>query len=243
MTFRALLIAALKPEWNFIKKHTRFEKVPFAYPLYRFKNLPHAAVLQTGPGLERAEEATAAFLDAFGCERVLHIGTCGSLHSELAPCDVIAAFSVLDESGDPSRAIICDKSGQNRLLHALTQARTPCHQGNLVSVKRPAKNTEEKRALYLATKAKAVDMESHAVATLCRDKGIGYNVVRGVFDAHNEDIEAMGEPYNEGGNLSALKLAANLIKTPKMAFALPELKKRIDLIGERLTAAVDVFVS
>jgi nucleoside phosphorylase len=243
--FRALLIAALKPEWTFLKRKHRFEKLPFSYPLYRIADRPSAALLQTGPGLERGHEAFSRFLDEFGCERALQFGTCGALNSELATGDISAAYAVLgvNDDGTPTEPVPCDMSTQNRLLHVLTRDKIPFHQGTLVSVAVPAKNKDEKKRLGQTTKAKSVDMESYPVAKLCREKGIPYNALRGVFDALNEDIAAMGEPYNEQGGISPFKLAANLIKTPKIISSLPELKRRVDLIGKRLEPAVELFLA
>lgn len=243
--FKALLIAALKPEWAFLKRRHRFEKVPFAYPLYRITDRPSAALLQTGPGLDRSHEVFSRFLREFTCERVLQFGTCGSLHSELFTGDIGAAYAVLglNADGTPTEPVPCDISTQNRLLHVLTRDKTPFHQGTLVSVAHPAKNTDEKKRLGTITRAKAVDMESYPVAKLCRERGIPYNALRGTFDSLKEDIEAMGEPYNQAGGINPFKLAVNLIKTPKIISSLPELKRRIDLIGKRLSPAVELFLT
>jgi len=70
------------------------------------------AVLRCGVGPERAQERTTAAVKRWAPERVLSIGTCGSLTDELAVGDVVSASEVSLEGGGvvPSAPLLHPRS-------------------------------------------------------------------------------------------------------------------------------------
>jgi len=241
--FRHLLVAALRPEWDFLTTIYTLEKLDFSLPLYRFVAFPNVALLQTGPGLKQSRASMTKFLEHFSCESVLNFGTCGGLDPKMAPGDLFLASSValFSEDQNSLKKISLDCAERSSLHDAIT-ANLHCNSGSLLTSSTILKNGEEKRAAKAISQTDAVDMESFGLAKICHDRGIRYFGLRGVFDTLDENLESLGEPYDEKGDLSAIKISRNLLKNPKLIFTLPDLKKRLNRIQMNLKPAIDWYL-
>lgn len=243
--FRYLLTAALRPEWDFLTAIYALEKLDFPLPLYRFVAFPSVALLQTGPGQKQSTISMTKFLELFSCESVLNFGTCGGLNPKMSPGDLHLASSVVMISEDQNslKKLTLDCAEQESLQNTITAADFACHSGSLLTSNTVLKNSEEKRAAKAISQACAVDMESFGLAKICHDRGILYLSLRGVFDTVDENLESLGEPYDEVGNLSAAKISRNILKNPKLIFTLPDLKKRLNRIQTNLKPAIDWYLT
>ncbi len=227
---RKLLVVALKPEWASLKNHCDFENDARLKNFFRLKAKPDTGLLQIGCGLGNARLNFLKFLEIYDCETVLHFGACGALVPELNVGTVFVATEITDGK---ERIIIHESRG----MPAPSGTR-----GILFSSKSVLKNPEEKKFCRDQSGASAVDMESFAVAQICREKNISYQSARSVFDALDDNLEAIGEPFDDAGNLNAGKLVVNLIKNPKLILAVPDLKRRADLGSENLRPIIDLFL-
>lgn len=243
VSFRHLLVAALRPEWDFLTPTQALKKLDFALPLYRFVAFPNTALLQTGPGQERNLASLQKFLERFSCESLLHFGTCGGLNPEMTPGDLFLASSVVTFSGNQNglKNLSLDCVEHSALQNIIT-ANFAYHSGSLLTSNTVLKNRDEKCAAKAMSQASAVDMESFGLANLCHDRGICYLSLRGVFDTVDENLESLGEPYDEAGDLNTIKISRNLLKNPKLIFTLPDLKKRLNLIQKNLKPAIDWYL-
>lgn len=87
----------------------------------------------------------------------------------------------------------------------------------LVAVDRVVATPSEKRALALETGAAIVDMESHAFARVCVERGVRWGVVRGVSDTPEETLP--GEVLrwiSAGGDTRVLRAAVDLATKPTL---------------------------
>lgn len=241
--FRHLLVAALRPEWDFLATIYALEKLDFSLPLYHFVAFPHVALLQTGPGLKQSQASMIKFLEYFSCESVLNFGTCGGLNFKMAPGDLFlpSSVAIFSEDQNSLKKLSLDCAERSSLQDAIT-ANLYCHSGSLLTSNTVLKNGEEKRVAKAISQTDAVDMESFGLAKLCHDHGIRYLSLRGVFDTVDENLESLGEPYDETGNLSAIKISRNLLKNPKLILTLPDLKKRLNRIQMNLKPAIDWYL-
>ena len=124
------------------------------------------------PARARAE---AERLVAEGATHLVSFGIAGGLDAALEPGAVIVPDAVL-ASG--ARRFATDRAWRERLLAALPDA--SC--GPLYGSDSLIESVAEKRALYRETGARAVDLESHAVAAAAERLKRPFLVVRAVSD-------------------------------------------------------------
>lgn len=231
---RKLLVVALGPEWSQLRRHHRFEKSAGSV-LWLSSNLPYVALIQTGPG-QRCQKALAEALESAGPESILHFGACGALTPASHAGEIILPETITDGKEE----LAPDAALYGRLLSALngnTKA-----QARLFSSPVVLKKRQEKMAAHARTGAAYVDMESYAVAALCRQKGIRYVAARGVFDLLDEDLTALGEPYREDGELATGRLAVNILTHPRLIRELPSLRDKARRVEEGLLPVIEAYV-
>lgn len=231
-----LLIVALAPEWTFLKKkHT-------AHPT-EHKNLFSIAntnfhLFQCGFGLTTSGVGTAELFQKIKPTCVIHFGCSGALIPELSVGDLL----IPDQICNTSASITPDPILQKKIKETLTANTIKFHTGTLFSSETVLKNLHDKRAAHSQTNANQVDMESFAIAGVCKSQRIPYVSIRAIFDDLADNIESIGEPYSDSGELSASKLTVNLIKSPKLFLSLPGLKRRSEIVQNSLNQAIDVIL-
>ena len=118
-------------------------------------------VVESGPGRQRAAKTAHALIDAFRPRIVVSAGFAGGLDPRVKRYDLVAAESLVDADG---REIALDPAA---LAPGLNDVQN-LHRGRLLTVDRIVRLGEEKRRLGAEHQALAVDMESFAVAEVCR---------------------------------------------------------------------------
>jgi len=141
------------------------------------------AVVISGPGPTAAATATAAFLQAYQPQWLISAGFAGGLHEDLPRKHLLVA------------AMICDVEGRSlpvdlRRFPPELLDLEPVHVGTLLTVDHVVRHEEEKRLLGVAHRALAVDMESLAVAEVCRRREMPFLAVRVISDAVDEELPA-----------------------------------------------------
>jgi hypothetical protein len=142
---------------------------------------PDNAIVIVGAGNAEKLAADLEAAIAGGCDHVLSFGTCGALNPALKVGDLVVAGLMVDP---PSPGIFCDAAWSKR-LRDLTGARPVVGTVSVATVATAA----DKAALYAATKADVVDMES-LIAARSKARGIPFAMLRAVSDAANQDIPA-----------------------------------------------------
>lgn len=163
-------------------------------PLARSR--PQVKILLTGIGPRNAERALQAALSRQKPNAVLSCGFAGGLRPELAAGTVV--FRVDKETG-----------WERALLSAGARpARFHC-------VEHVASTAEEKRALWQATGADAVEMESQIICALCREQNIPSAIVRVILDAADESLPLdFSQLLDANQQLDKSRLALALLKSP-----------------------------
>lgn len=160
----------------------------------------HVALILSGAGAEAAARATEALIAGHSPKWVLSAGFAGGLKPQLKRHDVLMADSLADGSG--ARLAIDLKVDPAAL------ARTPgVHVGRLLSADRVVRLPREKEALGLQNEALAVDLESFAVAEVCRRRQVRFLAVRVIGDPVDEqlppDVEHLLEQKTSAARLGA----------------------------------------
>ena len=130
---------------------------------------PHVRILLTGIGPRNAERAIRSALTEQKPKRVLTCGFAGGLRPALAAGMVV--FSADKETG--WEAALVAAGAQPARFHC---------------VERVATTVEQKRALWQATGADAVDMESQVICALCRELQIPSAIVRVILDTADTNL-------------------------------------------------------
>ncbi len=171
-----------------------------------------ASVARARAGAERALAAGAGALMSFGIA--------GGLAPDLEPGAVVLAEAVVAPGG---RRVATDPAWRERFLRragsALAVSVAP-----LAGSDRVVASAADKRALFRATGAVAVDMESHGVAAAAEAAGVPLVVLRVVADPAGRAIPwcALGAVDAEGG-LRPLTVVRRLLVRPWEGVALVRL--------------------
>ena len=140
-------------------------------------------LVECGLGREAAARGTHALLIGHRPRWVISAGFAGGLQPEMKQGDILMANEIADTAG---RRLAIDFKIAPEVL-----ARTPgLHVGRLLTVDSIVREPTEKQALGERHGALAVDMETLAVAEVCRDERVRFLSVRVISDAVDHELPA-----------------------------------------------------
>lgn len=117
---------------------------------------------------------------ASGARRVLSVGICAALASELKVGDCIVASEVVTEN----ERFETHGPWSRELLASIPEAQS----GAIAGTKTILANSVEKIRMHKSTKAAAADMESHVAAEIAREHGLPFAALRVVSDSAHQDL-------------------------------------------------------
>lgn len=117
-------------------------------------------------------------LAANGAAGLVSFGIAGGLDPKLAAGTVVLARAVISDDGTTYAA---DRDWRLRVLAELA-GRIEVEAGVVAGWNRPVLSAGDKRKLFEATGASAVDMESHAVAAAAREFSLPFLALRAISD-------------------------------------------------------------
>ncbi|MGB1547105.1 MAG: phosphorylase [Alphaproteobacteria bacterium] len=160
-----------------------------------------------GAHTERAGAGTTRLIEQ-GAGALISFGIAGGLAPALVPGNLVLA-SAVRISGEGSFDV--DLAWRERLCNRLGTAMTP-HLGEMVGSHRVVQTVGDKARLYGETSSLAVDMESHAVAQVARERALPFLIVRAVADTASMPIPKAAlygiGPKGEARPLAVLKKAS-----------------------------------
>jgi adenosylhomocysteine nucleosidase len=141
----------------------------------------HVALVKAGTGREAAAHATEALIAGHRPTWVISAGFAGGLSPEVEKHDLVMGDSLVSSSGDQ---LTIDLKVDPEAL-----AETPgVHVGRLLCVDAIVRTPAEKRRWGEAHQALAVDMETFAVAEVCRRRKVRFLAIRIVSDAVDDAL-------------------------------------------------------
>jgi adenosylhomocysteine nucleosidase len=156
------------------------------------------AVVESGAGPHRAAEAAEALIDAYRPRWIISAGFAGGLVPFVKRHDIVMADSVANMAG--RRLGIDLKIDRDALPDGV-------HVGRLLSVDEVARLPAEKESLGRRHHALAVDLESFAVAEVCRRREVRFLGVRIITDTMDEqlpvDVQRLTEQTTPASRLGA----------------------------------------
>jgi adenosylhomocysteine nucleosidase len=183
----------------------------------------------SGPGKARAAKVTEALIAGHRPLWVISAGFAGGLDPKLRRGDLLIVEQVVDASGQQIDVDI-------GLDHAALGESSGVHAGRLLTVDRVVRRPEEKRQLAERFQAAAVDMESFAVAEVCRRHDVHFLGVRAVTDTVDDplpaDVERLLHQRSGAARLGAA--LSTLLNRPGSAKDMWQLHQRAVVASDRL---------
>ncbi|NOX54644.1 MAG: 5'-methylthioadenosine nucleosidase [Planctomycetes bacterium] len=135
-------------------------------------------IVESGMGFARARDATLAMLDAHTPTWVLACGFAGALQPEMKVGDIVIARRIIDTHGQAFEVQLKMDADPARGLHV----------GTLLTADHLIRTVAEKKQLAERYGAIAADVESLAVAQVCRDRKKPFMAVRAISDDMSADL-------------------------------------------------------
>jgi adenosylhomocysteine nucleosidase len=162
----------------------------------------------TGMGLEAAAAGTARLIGA-GTGALISFGMAGGIDPQLpAGC----LFLPRTVSAPEGTQFACDPRWHEQLRRALGEA---VAEGPLATVRAPLTTAAAKAALRQVSGARAVDMESSAVAQLAQRHALPFVAVRVIIDDARAELPgAIAAATGADGQVAGWRLGAHLLRHP-----------------------------
>jgi adenosylhomocysteine nucleosidase len=228
------LVAALKLEvGEFLEKCDRVKKYTGGdFTVYGgFLRDVRTAVAVCGAGSKRAARAAHALLDAHTPEWMLSVGFAGGLTDDLRIGDIVVANWIV-----PADAPAPDADAGLKIdVKMANDPQRGLYVGRLATSSHIVHTVQEKREIAARTGAIAVDLESLAVAEVCRERKVKFMAIRAVSDDCSADLPTEVLSILGGtGTIRAGAVVGALWKRPSSYKGLWQLRQNAQLAAERL---------
>ncbi len=191
----------------------------------RKRDLVEVTLLTLGVGRKNAERRLRTWFTGQHAEAVICIGFAGALSPALAIADL-----VVDKTGWGANDL-----PNEGLLASL-------HFGNVITTDEivGARGKCELAASLKSPEIACVEMESAAVAQVCRERQVPYLLVRAISDLYDEDFPInFNQCRDANGEVSNAKVMKAVLRRPQAIKPLMELGRRTELCAERLAEFVE----
>ena len=141
-------------------------------------------VVRTGVGAENARRAAAAVLQAHRPDYAISAGFAGALIPDFKKSDLFFPSEVCDEV---CRLITLDLFPE-AVLKTRAAQKNAVLGGRLLTFPGVVQNAQEKEHCAREFGAKAVDMETYALAEICQERGVPLYCVRAISDSLSQEI-------------------------------------------------------
>jgi hopanoid-associated phosphorylase len=182
---------------------------------------------------------TTAIAESFvrdGAEALVSFGIAGALAPSLTPGRLLVPRAVIDDTGarypvDPGR--------HAQALQALHAAGLAVEEGDLLGAAAAAASPARKAELYQATRAVAVDLESHLVARAAARAGKPFLVLRAIADTAAQALPpAAVNGLAPSGKPALGRVLLSIARDPRQVPALMRLagdtRRALDALGSAL---------
>ena len=171
-----------------------------------FARLPEgvAPLIVASHGDPVRARAGARQLAARGARAIISFGPAVGLAPVLRPGDLVIAECVVLPSG---ATIATDPAWRTRLVRCLSPLNPNLKVARLAGRDRLAASAGEKRAVFQATFAAALDSESHAIAEVAQAAGLPFLALRAVADPAEQNRPAAAYRVSRGDAYAASMLA------------------------------------
>lgn len=174
VTAMAMELAPFLERCEKVKKYTGGD---FVFRGGRFEGI-RIAVVEGGLGFAQSRRATQALIQAHSPKWVLSSGFSGALRPEMKPGHIVIADSICDTHGQHLDVPMQMPEDREHGLYV----------GRFLTVDEMIRHVADKERLAQEYDAIACDMESLAVAQVCRDEKTRFLAVRSISDDLSADL-------------------------------------------------------
>jgi adenosylhomocysteine nucleosidase len=197
------------------------------------------AGVATGLGIDRAADAARRAMESLApADLVIATGLAGALTEDLRTGDLVLADRLIL---DGETTIAVAPADLARFGSALAARRMKFATGPILTCARILKDGPAKRDAGARTGARAVDMESAAVVTEARRRGLRFVCVRAVLDTVDEEIVG-AELAGPDGQVRPLAAAAFVLRNPAAVAGLARMMCNVNRATEALAGALAALV-
>jgi adenosylhomocysteine nucleosidase len=137
------------------------------------------AMILAGPGQENAARATKILIDGHRPQCVISAGFAGGLSPQLKRNDILVVERLVNIEG--SEILIPSPDRWTKAIQP-----PDVHRGTLLTNNRVVRSPHERQSLHQQYNAMAVDMETFAVAEVCRRRQVPFSAIRVINDTADE---------------------------------------------------------
>ena len=188
------------------------------------------AVVESGMGFAKARRATEALIEAHTPNWVLSVGFSGGLLPKMKIGDMVLANSIVDTHGNELELDLKMAEDREKGVYV----------GRFVNADEIVRFVSDKKKFAEEYGAIAVDLESLAVAQVCRDQGKRFMAVRVISDDLSADLPA--EVLSVIGATGALRVGSaigSFFRRPSSIKDLWRLRETAHQAAERLATFLD----
>jgi adenosylhomocysteine nucleosidase len=226
------IICAIRQETDPILKRFPSTRIScFAgLPAWRFDAFGHSVTLiQSGIGICNAERA-ATEAAAISPDIIISSGFCGALSSEV----VVGEQFLAEELYLYSSGAITAKTTPDQRLTALIG--TWLRKGTFITTADIAEKAHLHALLPNPAALYMLEMESSAIAAVCRDRNIRFIAIRSVCDTADQDPgRLLQQICDKEFNVRITKVALSLIKNPSILPEYLQLYRNTAVAGKTLS--------
>jgi adenosylhomocysteine nucleosidase len=202
----------------------------FTYRGGRYRHIRLASV-ECGGGPSRAKQATQGVIDGHTPDWVISVGFAGSLTPEIPS----GAIFVADE--------VCNADTGETLAIDLKMPADPgqgLYAGKLITTRQIVRLVTEKQSLAEQTGGQVVDMESFAIADVCRQREVKFLCIRAITDDTTADLPAeILTIFGKTGSQRAGAVAGAFFKRPSSMRDLWKLRGEVQSHAKTLARFLD----
>jgi adenosylhomocysteine nucleosidase len=186
------------------------------------------ALVITGMGRKAARRGTEALIAGHRPRCVVSTGFSGGLHADLSVGDIVLGQWIADREGGHIDVSLKADSASATQRHL--------HMGGLLCVDRLVRLPEQKRELCDRHNALAVDMESYAVAQVCRAERVPFLAVRIISDDANDELPEFLDRFALQPSLAGKTGAVigSLLKQPGSLKSMYKMREQGLVLADRL---------
>ena len=183
----------------------------------------HVVAVAGGVGKVKAAACTQYLIDRFSLDALICTGVAGAVNPRLKTGDIVISEKTLQHDfnpGDPEllkkfrkRWVQADAGLVKLAREAAREAGLAdrCHAGKVLTGDQAIVSRERRQWLWKTFRGDCVDMESAAVAQVCRLNAVPWVVVRAISDSAEEDsVAEFRRNLREGASLAA-KVAVGIV--------------------------------
>lgn len=191
------------------------------------------ATVDSGPGMARARRATEALIEGHSPRWIVSTGFCGALRPEMKVGQIVVSNKITTTNNEELTVDVGMSTDPARGLYV----------GKTITVEQIVRTVAQKQTLAEQSGAIAVDMESHAVASVCHDRKNRFLAIRAISDDLSADLPV--EVLSLMGETGAVRIGAAigaLWKRPSSYKDMWRLREHAMIASEHLAAFLDGVV-